>query len=110
MVTVGGFFKKVVLPIAAIGLLLLLFKPIYMVDGTVDFFYLWLLVGIPFGMRKMCMWFIPHNYDIGGTAAIFALNFIIGGLIGGGVAIVRIIQAIWYCMRCVGHGIKMVMN
>jgi len=99
MVTVGEFFKKVILPVALIGLLLLLFKPIYMSDGEVNYLYMWLLVGIPFGMQKMCVWLVPWNYGISGTVGIIALNFIVGGLIGGVVAVVRVVQAVWYCLR-----------
>lgn len=99
MITFGDFLKKVIAPITLIGFLLLLFKPLYMVEGEVEVLYLWILVGIPFGMRRMCLWLIPRNYDIGGGMAIIALNFIIGGLIGGFVAIFQILQALWYCLR-----------
>jgi len=101
MVTVGEFFKKVVLPVVLIGLLLLLFKPLYMSDGEMNYLYMWILVGIPFGMKRMCMWLIPWNYGIAGTVGIIALNFIIGGLIGGVVAVVYMVQAVWYCLKCI---------
>lgn len=97
-----GFLGEVIFPLALIGLLLLLFKPLYIREGVINYLYMWILVGIPFGMRKMCMWLIPWNYGISGTVGIVALNFIIGGLIGGGVVMVRIIQAIWYCIKTVG--------
>jgi uncharacterized membrane protein YccC len=95
------FMKKVFLPVVLIGLLLLLFKPIYIVDGEVNILYLWLLVGIPFGMRRMCLWLVPKNYGISGTVGIIAVNFIIGGLIGGAVAVFQLIQAVWYCLKCI---------
>ena len=93
------FFRKVILPITLIGILLLLFKPIYMVGGKVDIFYLWLAVGIPFGMQKMFVWLIPRNHDIGTSIGIIAVNFIVGGLIGGVVAVIRVLQALWYCLK-----------
>lgn len=95
------FIKKVILPVGLVGLLLLLFYPIYMVDGKLEFLYLWLLVGIPFGMRRMCIWIVPINHDMTATAGIIALNFIVGGLIGGIVVIVQLLQAVWYCLNCI---------
>lgn len=55
-----------------------------------DFFLYWLLVGFPFGIRKMCMVLVPRNFGLGTSIAIFALNGIIGGIIGGFVVIFRI--------------------
>lgn len=53
-------------------------------DGTgCDYLKLWLLAGIPFGIHRMFLWLIPRGFDIGGTAGVIALNFLIGGLIGG---------------------------
>ena len=39
----------------------------------------------------MCVWIVP-----GGGAALFALNFIIGGLIGGFVLVWGLLGAAWY--------------
>ena len=44
----------------------------------------------------MFVWLIPRNYDIGGTVGIWALNFIVGGIIGGFILIWKIIVAVWY--------------
>lgn len=55
-----------------------------------DFFLYWLIVGFPFGIRKMCMVLVSRNFGLGTRLAIFALNGIIGGLIGGMVVIFRI--------------------
>lgn len=57
-----------------------------------DWFLYWILAGCPFGIRKMCLWLVPSNFDIGGSMGILALNCIIGGLIGGVVLIVKIIS------------------
>lgn len=95
------FIKKVILPVALIGILVLLFQPIYMVDGKINYLYMWILVGIPFGVRRMWIWLIPKNHDLGATVGIVAVNFIVGGLIGGFAAIAQLIQAVWYCLKCV---------
>ena len=38
----------------------------------------------------------PGGSSLGGGAALFALNFIIGGLIGGFVLVWRLLVAAWY--------------
>ena len=59
------------------------FYPLCM-DGTErDYLKLWLLAGIPFGIRRMFLWVIPKGLDIGGTIGVITLNFLVGGLIGG---------------------------
>ena len=39
---------------------------------------------------------VPHGYDIAGTVGIIALNFILGGIIGGVILIWRLVVAAWY--------------
>ncbi len=60
-------------------------------NGELDLLWLWILCGLPFGIHRMCVWIVP-----GGGAALFALNFIIGGLIGGFVLVWRLLVAAWY--------------
>ena len=51
---------------------------------------------LPFGIHRMCVWIVPGGSSLGGGAALFALNFIIGGLIGGFVLVWRLLVAAWY--------------
>lgn len=90
---VKEIFWKVIIPLVVIGLLLLMFLPVCRKDGQIDYFLLWILVGCPFGIRKMFVWIIPRGFDISGTVGVVAFNFIIGGLIGGVVAVYTIIKA-----------------
>lgn len=90
------FFSNVVLPVAIAVFLYFLFYPICMENGKVDFYYLWILCGIPFGIRRMFVWLIPQGYDLGGTLGIYALNFIVGGIIGGFILTWRLVKATWY--------------
>ena len=39
----------------------------------------------------MCVWIVP-----GGGAALFVLNFVIGGIIGDFVLVWRLLVAVWY--------------
>lgn len=106
MVSGMEFLKKVVLPVGLVGILLVFFKPLYMAGGELNYFYLWLLVGIPFGMRRMCLWVVPLNHDMTAAAGIIALNLIVGGLIGGVVVVVQLLHAVWYCLKCIVYGMK----
>lgn len=63
-------------------------------DGTVNYLNLWILCGIPFGIGMLFL--IPINGDFQFTFGIIALNFIIGGLIGGFILVWRLIVAVWY--------------
>ena len=85
------FFKKAVLPVAIAGLLYCIFKSARIRNGELDLLWLWILCGLPFGIHRMCVWIVP-----GGGAALFVLNFIIGGLTGGFVLVWRLLVAAWY--------------
>ena len=78
------FFKRTVLPAVIALFLFFMFKNVFTEDGQTNYFYVWLCCGIPFGIRRMFVWLVPHGYDIAGTVGIIALNFILGGIIGGG--------------------------
>ena len=94
-------FTKTILPLTLIWLLYAMFLPVCSKNGEVDYFLLWILVGCPFGIKKMWAWLVPSGFDLSGTVGVLALNFILGGLIGGFVVIVRIIQAIYNIFWCI---------
>ena len=90
---VKEFFKKAVLPVAIAGLLYCIFKSACIRNGELDLLWLWMLCGLPFGIHRMCVWIVPGGDSLGGGAALFVLNFVIGGIIGG------VLTAIVYCKR-----------
>lgn len=90
------FFRKSVIPVASVALLMCIFKSACMKDGAVDYLWLWILCGLPFGLHRMCFWFVPSGNSMGGGVALFALNFIIGGVVGGFILAWRLIVAVWY--------------
>lgn len=90
------FFKRTVLPVIIAWFLFSMFKNVFTNNGETNYFYVWLCCGIPFGIRRMFVWLVPHGYDIGGTVGIVALNFILGGIIGGVILIWRLVCAAWY--------------
>ena len=50
----------------------------------------------PFGIGKMCVWMVPRGFDLGGTLAVWTMDFLIGGLIGSVVLLAMVGQAIIY--------------
>ena len=90
------FFRKSVIPVAGAALLVCIFKSACIKDGAVDYLRLWILCGLPFGLHRMRLWFVPGGNSMSGGVALFALNFIIGGVIGGAILVWRLIIAIWY--------------
>ena len=73
------FFRKAVLPVAIAGLLYCIFKSACIRNGEMDLLWLWILCGLPFGIHRMCVWIVPGGDSLGGGAALFVLNFVIGG-------------------------------
>ena len=47
----------------------------------------------------MCLWLVPSGYGISGSVGIFALNLIIGGLIGGLAFFIGLLLGIIHTIR-----------
>ena len=90
------FLVKNILPVVSTLLLVCIFKSACMKNSTIDYVWLWILCGLPFGMHRMCLWVVPGDRSFGGGVSTFAFNFIIGGVIGGVVLIWRLLVAAWY--------------
>lgn len=82
---IKALFFKSVLPVTVALILYCISKSACMKNGELDYVWLWILCGLPFGLHRMCLWI-----------ALFALNFIIGGVIGGFILAWRLIVAVWY--------------
>ena len=80
---VKAFFLKSVLPVAAVILLYCIFKSACMKDGELDYVWLWILCGLPFGLHRMCLWIVPGGGSFGGG-------------IGGFILVWRLIVAVLY--------------
>ena len=89
------FVVKSVLPATVALLLVCIFKSACMKDGTLDYVWLWILCGLPFGLHRMCLWIIPGGRSFGGGIAVAAFGFIVGGVIGGFVLVWRLLVAAW---------------
>lgn len=87
-------FFKVIIPVSAICFMMLFCYPECNKPEGFDLFLFWILVGFPFGIRRMCMVLIPRNYGIAGSLGVFALDCIVGGIIGGFVVTIMMIKVI----------------
>lgn len=83
---------QLIAPLAIATATAFLCQPLYIAGEKCDYWLLALLIGIPFGIQKMTLWFIPFGYGIAGTIAIFVFDLLIGGLIGIFVFAYRIIS------------------
>lgn len=93
---VKELFKKSIFPIVVALILFFLGREICTADGVTDYFYVWIICGLPFGIGKLRTWFYVRGGSLGTSAAIFVFNFVLGGLIGGFILIWRLIIAVYY--------------
>lgn len=82
---------KIIIPVCVLVLWMITCYPVCNKADGFDYFLYWILVGCPYGIRKICMFLVPKNFGIAGSMGILALNCIVGGLIGGIIVLVRII-------------------
>ena len=90
------FFRKTILPVASAALLYCIFRSACVKNGELDYLWLWILCGLPFGIWRLRLWIIPGGGSLDGGIALFLLNFVFAGLIGGCVLFWRLLVAAWY--------------
>ena len=76
------FLKGVVLPLSIAILTAILSKPVYITESGINYFLMWLCVGLPFGFRQVMIWLAPRNVSISHMAGILGIAFIMGGFLG----------------------------
>ena len=103
--TVKDFLKKSAVPVAASAFLMALFYPLCVDNGICDYWKLWIMTGIPFGVHRMHFWLVPKGFDLGGTIGMFAFNLLIGGMIGSMVLAWRLVVAAFYLVKGTVSGI-----
>ncbi|MBR4780768.1 MAG: ABC transporter permease [Lachnospiraceae bacterium] len=87
-----SIITKTILPLIAIGLWLAVCIPIASRPEGFNYFMFWVIAGFPFGINFMCLKLVPKSYGITGAVGVFALNAVIGGLIGGAMLMAAIIK------------------
>ena len=98
---------KIIIPVCVLVLWMITCYPVCNKEDGFDYFLYWILVGCPYGIRKMCMFLVPTNFGIAGSMGILALNCIVGGLIGGIIVLVRIIVIFTEIIKVIaGHNVQ----
>ena len=87
-----NLMTKILLPALGILLWLAICYPISKRPEGFNYFLFWILAGFPFGIRFMCLKLAPKAYGLTGAVGVFALNAVIGGLIGGAMLMTSIIK------------------
>ena len=83
MTRIKRFAVSVLLPIVIAAAFALLFKAVYASPEGINYLLMWICIGIPFGIHRMCLWLVPTKLDLAGTIGVVAVNIIVGGIIGG---------------------------
>ena len=65
---------KIILPVCVLVLWMITCYQVCNKAEGFDYFLYWILVGCPYGIRKMCMFLVPKNFGIAGSMGILALN------------------------------------
>ena len=86
------FSVSVVLPLVIAAAFALLFKAVYTSSEGINYLLMWICIGIPFGVHRMCLWLVPTKFDLAGTIGVVAVNIIVGGIIGGFALVFQVLK------------------
>lgn len=92
MTRIKRFAVSVLLPIVIAAAFALLFKAVYMSPEGINYLLMWICIGIPFGIHRMCVWIVPTKFDLAGTIGVMAVNIILGGIIGGFALVFQVLK------------------
>ena len=90
------WFFKGVLPLAFLAFLLYVFKGVYYVNGQIDWFWLWMTAGMPFGLAHFFVVIIPVNMDLTMSLGAVFFQLVVCGLFGGFIAVWTIMKSVYY--------------
>ena len=94
--------QYLVAPAAVITAVMFFCQPLYHpAGGKPDYILMLLLIGIPFGIHRMFVWFIPKGYDLGGTVGIIVFDILVGGIIGVFVLTWKIVAGLGCLALCI---------
>ena len=101
---------RIIIPILILAVWMIMCYPVCAKADGFDYFLYWIMVGCPYGMRKMSLFLVLKNFGIAGSIGILALDCIIGGLIGGMIVIIRIINTVMEIIKLIsgtfGHNVQ----
>ena len=99
------FLKFVVLPVV-LALVLYWLATLTFKTSEHRIAYTLLFMGLPYGIRRMFLWIIPIGHGLAATIGIFALNIIVGAVIGVAVLAYQLIKAVVYIVRTIIAAVK----
>lgn len=90
------WFFKGVLPLAFLAFLLYVFKGVYYVDGRIDWFWLWMTAGMPFGLFHFFEVIIPGSMDLTMSLGFVFFQLVRCGIFGGFIAVWKVVKGVFY--------------
>lgn len=96
-----NLMTKIILPTIFIFLWLAVCYPICNRPEGFNYFMFWIIAGMPFGIRFMCLKLIPKGYGLTGAIGVFALNLVVGGVIGGVMLMIAIAKVFMSIIKMV---------
>ena len=100
---------KIVLPVSLLAVWMITCYPICRKAEGFDFFLYWVLVGCPYGIRKMCMILIPKNFGIAGSMALMLVGYGIRDSISD-IVILRMVMVLMEIIKIIsdtsGHDVQ----
>lgn len=99
------FLKFVVLPVV-LALVLYWLASLVFQNSEHRVAYTLLFMGLPYGIRRMFLWLVPVGHGLAATIGIFALNIIVGAVIGVVVLAYQLIKAVVYIVKTIIAAVK----
>ena len=88
-------FRTGIVPWLYTGIMLTVVLPVCMNNGKIDYFLLWVILGIPYGMKKIILILLPCDYGIGESIGILVFGCLFSGLVGGIILLYKLIAEIF---------------
>lgn len=97
--TLEDVIKKTILPMFFMIFWYYIVRTIMGVMDFTEIFYFIVLMGFPYGVRKMFLLIIPKDMDIGATTGMMILGVLLGAIIGFLFVPYYIIRAFYVLIR-----------
>ena len=91
--------RKAIIPVISMIFWYYMVQTIMDVMGITELFYFLILMGLPFGIRKMFLLIIPMNMDLGATIGMMTLGLLLSAFVGVVFIPFYIIRAMYVVVR-----------
>lgn len=93
---------KIIIPVICVWVLYILFRPLCVMNGEMNYWKLLFLTGVPFGIHKVFFVLFPKSYGIGETVGMFAVSIMVGGVIGSVIVVGKLLAAVYTIITAIG--------